>query len=302
MRRWVRRWLPWAGRVAVLGGLATLAACGPSRLAAPPNPVVTSTVPAGTAATSTTTAAAGPTAPALSTSGGPATGTTSPSGAEGTYTLSANPACGEFAMNGALLVVRGSTAAITQGTWDGATPNSDPGPQVVGSVTRQGSGFHVRVANGRVVVIDLTGSVNADGTLTGTGQSGGVHINPETGWVCDFSFTATGGTSADATGQTVNEGSFYSPSRNISCEIQSDAVRCQTTTPPRFVTMSTNGAFTICSGDNCLGNIGEGTPILAYGATTVVGPFKCVSATSGVTCTAGGTGFKISRAGVTKVP
>lgn len=205
-------------------------------------------------------------------------------------------------MNGASLVVRGSTATITQGSWDNTTPNSNPGPPVAGSVTRNGTGFHVHVANGKVVVIDLTGTVNADGSLAGNGQSGGIHLSQETGWVCSFSFTATRGPAAGSAGQTMNVGSFYSPSRNISCQILSDAVRCQSTTPPKFVTMSPNGTYTICAGNNCLGDIGENTPVLAYGDTTVVGPFTCVSATSGITCTAAGTGFRIARSGVTKVP
>ncbi|HJP76169.1 MAG TPA: hypothetical protein VJ914_18005 [Pseudonocardiaceae bacterium] len=283
--------LLWTGRAAVIAGLATLVACGPVQ--GTPTQAPASTMPraATTTQMSTTSAAARP-----ANSAAPSVV------ADGTYTLSANPACGEFAMNGASLVVRGGTAAITQGNWAGDSPNSNPGPPVTGSVSRQGNGFHIRVANGRVVVIDLTGTVNANGTLTGNGQSGGVHLNPDTGWVCSFTFTATPGSAAGATGQTLSEETFYSPTRNISCQIMPDSTYCQTWTPPQSVTLSTNGTYTVCTGNDCLGNPGENTPVLAYGDSTVVGPFTCASTTSGVTCTVAGTGFRISRSGVAKVP
>jgi hypothetical protein len=56
-----------------------------------------------------------------------------------------------------------------------------------------------------------------------------------------------------------------------------------------------------CTGQQCLGNPGTGTPALAYGTATGVGPFLCTSASTGVTCTAGGKGFRISTSGVSPV-
>jgi hypothetical protein len=76
---------------------------------------------------------------------------------------------------------------------------------------------------------------------------------------------------------------------------------CQTVTPPRSVKMDVAGKYTTCSGQQCLGNPGTGTPTLAYGTATGVGPFRCVSAAAGVTCTADGRGFLISAAGITPV-
>ncbi len=106
--------------------------------------------------------------------------------------------------------------------------------------------------------------------------------------------------------QTANGGEFLSPSGNISCEVNYQrsgltSVYCQTNTPPRSATLSADGSFTMCTGMQCLGNPGLTTPTLAYGATTGVGPYRCTSATSGVTCTADGKGFRIATSGITPV-
>jgi hypothetical protein len=223
--------------------------------------------------------------------------------ANGTYRLAASPNCGNFQVDGASLVVQGPSATITQG------PNTN-GEPVPGSVSTQAGRFHVHVANGTVVVIDLTGGVNVAGILTGSGQSNGVNPSGQTGWVCAFSFTATpaGAASPGVPMQTTTGGEFLSPTRNISCEINHqrsgvpDGVYCQTFSPPQSVKMSPDGSFTTCTGSNCVGNPGIGTPILAYGQTTGVGPFSCLSAESGVTCTASGRGFEISRSGITPSP
>ncbi|HEY7324789.1 MAG TPA: hypothetical protein VH520_08170 [Streptosporangiaceae bacterium] len=107
--------------------------------------------------------------------------------------------------------------------------------------------------------------------------------------------------------QTANGGEFLSPSGNISCEIDYNrsgirsAAYCQTMTPAASVTMDVTGSYTTCTGERCLGNAGINTPTLAYGTATGVGPFVCDSAAAGITCTAGGKGFQISRSGITPV-
>jgi hypothetical protein len=55
---------------------------------------------------------------------------------------------------------------------------------------------------------------------------------------------------------------------------------------------SGQGGF-VCAGDTA---IIEGSPALAYGTDTVVGPFRCFSRTNGMTCenTSTGHGFFIS--------
>ena len=97
---------------------------------------------------------------------------------------------------------------------------------------------------------------------------------------------------------------FYSPSHNISCEINTggrvgqDSVYCQTNEPPQSVTMDNTGAFRSCTGVSCLGDAAPGIPTLAYGQTKTLGQFNCLSEEDGVSCTAAGRGFTISRNGV----
>jgi len=103
--------------------------------------------------------------------------------------------------------------------------------------------------------------------------------------------------------QTATGGEFLSPSGNISCEVNNNragltSVYCQTGTPPQSATMDPTGTYTTCTGDQCLGNPDSEAPTLAYGTATGVGPFRCESATTGVTCTAGGRAFQISTAGI----
>jgi hypothetical protein len=98
--------------------------------------------------------------------------------------------------------------------------------------------------------------------------------------------------------QTAAGGWFLSPSGNIRCQIRLHGVFCVTSTPPQSVTMGVDGSYTNCTGEQCLGQPVAGTLTLAYGKATGVGPFVCSSATTGVTCTADGKGFHISRAGI----
>jgi hypothetical protein len=105
--------------------------------------------------------------------------------------------------------------------------------------------------------------------------------------------------------QTATGGDFLTPSGNIECQISSQAglagAYCQTTTPARSVTMNAAGRYTVCTGQQCLANAGDGTPTLFYGTETGVGPFRCESARTGITCTADGRGFLISASGITPV-
>jgi hypothetical protein len=106
--------------------------------------------------------------------------------------------------------------------------------------------------------------------------------------------------------QTATGGEFLSPSGNISCEVDfsptDQGALCLTLEPPRSVNMTVDGTLTQCAGAQCLSNAGLGTPTLAYGTETGVGPFRCVSATTGITCTVtSGKGFTINSAGITPV-
>jgi hypothetical protein len=67
--------------------------------------------------------------------------------------------------------------------------------------------------------------------------------------------------------------------------------------------MDVTGSVTTCAGSGCaLGNPGVDVLTLAYGSAAGVGPFLCVSADTGMTCTvAGGKGFTIARSGVEQI-
>ena len=102
---------------------------------------------------------------------------------------------------------------------------------------------------------------------------------------------------------------FFSPSRNINCQMGDDGKRaygvyCQSNNPPGSVGMGVDGRLRICHGRGCVGNPGEGdvppATMLGYGRHVTVGRFRCLSQRSGVTCTViqSGRGFLISRAGI----
>ena len=109
--------------------------------------------------------------------------------------------------------------------------------------------------------------------------------------------------------QTTSGGVVQSPTGNIACgthngtDIAPPEVHCATFSPPRTADMTEAGTVTTCSGSTCnLGNPGIDVPTLAYGAATGVGPFLCLSATTGMTCTVtGGEGCTISRSGVEQI-
>ncbi len=92
---------------------------------------------------------------------------------DGTYRLSADPQCGEFTMDGSSLVVRGGKATLTPGLWAGSDNRGQPAS---GTVTITGKNVRIHVANGTATVIDLTATIGASGPLSGSGQSGGVHL------------------------------------------------------------------------------------------------------------------------------
>jgi hypothetical protein len=116
-------------------------------------------------------------------------------------------------------------------------------------------------------------------------------------------------TSGTLTPQTSTATEFFSPSKNISCEIDYNfgpssitSTLCLTISPPRSVTLKTDSTLTECTGVQCLSNAGVNTPTLQYGHTITLGPFTCASLTSGMKCTLGnGNGFVISTSGITAV-
>jgi len=127
-------------------------------------------------------------------------------------------------------------------------------------------------------------------------------------------------------GQTATSVAFLSPTGNIACQIDTNpaagsvdghgnaiksSAECQTTKPDQSASVAEDGTVTECSATQpnqasagpCAGNPGDNTPTLAYGNQVVVAPFRCISATDGVTCAliqadGPGKGFRISRSGI----
>jgi hypothetical protein len=121
------------------------------------------------------------------------------------------------------------------------------------------------------------------------------------------STSTTSQTSGTLVPQTATVTEFYSPSKNISCEIDNNvgtsavtSALCLTISPPKSVTLQADSTLTECTGVNCLSNAGTNTPTLAYGQSITLGPFTCSSSTAGMKCTlANGDGFLISSAATT---
>ena len=94
---------------------------------------------------------------------------------------------------------------------------------------------------------------------------------------------------------------FYSPSKNISCEVSSGGERganafCQSLQKPRSVTLSKQGTLRVCHGTKCLGDGPEEAFELGYGKSVKVGNFECMSKTTGMRCVSpSGNGFELSR-------
>lgn len=145
-------------------------------------------------------------------------------------------------------------------------------------------------------------SNSASSTTTSTpsgGTNGSGHSTTTTGAV-----TTTTGTLLP---QTANVTEFYSPTKNISCEIDSasgptgvNQALCLTLSPPQSATLTASGTLTKCSGQNCLSNAGENTPTLNYGTSITLGSITCLSQTAGMKCTlSSGAGFAIASSGIT---
>ena len=156
-----------------------------------------------------------------------------------------------------------------------------------------------------------SGSSSSTTTVPATAPS---TTTPSTPSTTQASATPTTAAPTSVPMQTATGGEFYSPTKNISCEVNTAPsagstmangqpaqpyAYCMTVNPPQNVTLTSDGTATDCTGQQCLSNAGLNTPILAYGTTTGVAPFTCASATTGVTCTVtSGKGFQISTAGI----
>lgn len=107
-----------------------------------------------------------------------------------------------------------------------------------------------------------------------------------------------------------------SPTGNITCTLSPAGVECAIAslaaepaavdgcdgTSGYVVTLTTSGVATPCAPSKP-GKADAAVPVLAYGESTSVNNFECVSTESGMTCsnTNTGQGFTLARAGITRL-
>jgi hypothetical protein len=150
------------------------------------------------------------------------------------------------------------------------------------------------------------GSGSSDQTTTSTTASSSASGSASSG---KATTTTTGATSPTLVPQTATSTGFFSPSKNISCEIDNNfgstmttQALCLTFSPAQSAVLDTDNTVTTCSGQQCLSNAGDNTPTLHYGQSITLGPFTCASSTTGMRCAlASGSGFFISSSGIRAV-
>jgi hypothetical protein len=104
---------------------------------------------------------------------------------------------------------------------------------------------------------------------------------------------------------------FRSPSGNIECwmsdgtnpSYQHPGAGCMSKTPPKSAILAANGGLEVSRIPFACGCDESKPPPLAYGRQITVGRFRCVSQSTGVTCTVirSGKGFLINRDGVRRI-
>ena len=164
------------------------------------------------------------------------------------------------------------------------------------------------LAGAALVALALAASACSSSTSSSTTTSPTSTTMASASSTTSASTSTSGGTTAPTLPtQTATQGAFYSPTKNISCELNyagntGNSAYCFALVPAQNAHMDTTGAVTRCTGETCLSNPGINTPVLPYGTRMVLGPFSCLSAQAGVTCTiTSGKGFRISSAGIVDV-
>jgi hypothetical protein len=100
---------------------------------------------------------------------------------------------------------------------------------------------------------------------------------------------------------------FHTPNGNIECELDDGGgagvqAYCQSTQPPRSVTLGADGKLKRCTGVGCIGNGPDNASVLEYGHSVTLGPFTCRGGINAISCTVKrGAGFSISRSAVTRL-
>jgi hypothetical protein len=101
---------------------------------------------------------------------------------------------------------------------------------------------------------------------------------------------------------TLGEGAFRSLTGNLSCAMGVFIISCQSRKLAQTVSMGVDGLLGTCRPD-CTSVLHSNWPTLAYGKRVNVGPFRCVSQTTGFTCRVirSGKGFLIDSKSIRRV-
>lgn len=156
---------------------------------------------------------------------------------------------------------------------------------------------------GAALTLGACGSSSSSTTTTAAPNGTSTSVMPTTSSTTASGSTTTSTTAVVTSVPCPSAGSttvceFYSPTKNISCEINTSNALCLTITPARSATLAADGTYMACQGETCLSNAGLGTQSLAYGTSTSNGTYTCLSLPTGMTCTATGRGFTISTSGI----
>jgi hypothetical protein len=122
-----------------------------------------------------------------------------------------------------------------------------------------------------------------------------------------LSLTSAGAFVVKSEAATLTDRFFHTPNGNIECELDNGGgadvqAYCQTTQPPRSVTLGAHGKLKRCTGVGCIGNGPDNATVLEYGHSIALGPFTCRGGIDAISCTVkSGAGFTISRSGVRKL-
>ena len=222
---------------------------------------------------------------------------------------------------GTITAFAGKGAGVFSGDGGPATSAGLKQPTGV-AADGQGNVYIADTANYRVRKVSPSGTIT---TFAGTGAGGfsgdggpatsahlfsphGVAVDGKGNvYVADTANYRVRKVGASATA-TATHATFYSPSRNLNCEMadrdaRGSYVYCQSVKAPKNVRMSLDGRLKICRGTKCLGNPAENTLVLGYGRKVTIGRFACSSQKSGVACRVvrSGKGFLISRTGVRRI-
>ena len=95
----------------------------------------------------------------------------------------------------------------------------------------------------------------------------------------------------------------------VTCDMDARSVSCLVESPQvpllnaMRVTITPDARLSICHGIICLAGSTESAPVLVYGRSIAVAPFRCTATRAGARCvvTKSGRGFQLGAAGIKRI-